>query len=85
MTKLVWVDRPSPKEERRRKLDVNGSRSRVSGGGGGIDTLQNIGVDSQLQVMERFGELITVVHSENFRCPMAEDGRKIYLHYHSKR
>ena len=46
--------------------------------------IQNIGVDSQMQVIKRCGELLTASHSEKRRCSMAEDGRYICLRYHSK-
>ena len=44
---------------------------------GGRDTVHNIGMDPQLQIMERFGELMSAACSGNLRFPMAVDGRDI--------
>ena len=59
----VWVDWPIPKEEGRQKSDRNGSGSWIGGRVGGKDTIQNIGVDPHLWVMEILGELLTAAHS----------------------
>ena len=75
MTTPVWVERPTPKEKGVWKSDRNGSRYRIGGEGGGRDTIQNIGVDLQLQVMEIFRQLMTGAHFENLLCPMAVDDR----------
>ena len=52
-----WVYRPSKKEEGSQKSDGHGIGARPSGGGGGRDVVFNKGVDSQLRVMERLGEI----------------------------
>ena len=39
------------------KFDVQGSRSRLSGGGVGQDAVFYIGVDPQLQIMKKLGEI----------------------------
>ena len=80
----VWVDRPTPKEERRQKSDRHGSGYRMSGGGGRIDLVHNIGVDPQLRVMEILGKMMPVARLYNLRCPMEADGREICICYHSK-
>ena len=46
-------------------MDGHKSRYNMSSRGGGIYTLQNIGVHPQLQIMEILWELISVVRSEN--------------------
>ena len=55
------------------------------GRGGGRETVQNIGVGPQLQVMERFGELMSAERLENLCYPKTAYVRKIWLWYHSKR
>ena len=50
----------------------------------GRDTVQNSRVDPQLQVIERFGELITAYCQENLCCHLEEDSREICLRFHSK-
>ena len=81
---LVWVDRHTPKEEGRQKLDIYGIRSRMSNGGGGRYLVHNIGVDPQLRLIERIGELISAAHSEKLCCPMVADGREIFLQYYAR-
>ena len=44
----------------------------------------NNGVDLQLRIMERLGEMTTAARSEKFHCLLAADGRKICLRFHSK-
>ena len=83
-TTPVWVDRPTPKEEGRRKSDGHGSRYRMSCGGGGRDSVHNIGVEPQLWIMERLGEMTSAVRSDNLRCFMEADGGEICLRYQSK-
>ena len=80
----VWVDRTTPKEERRWKPDGHGSGSRLSGGGGGQDSVHNIGVDPHLRIVEKLGEIMVAEHSENLFCLLAADGRDICMRYHSK-
>ena len=81
---LVWVDRPTPKGKGRRKLDGHGSGYRMRVSRGGKNLVHNIGVNPQLQVMERFGEIISAARSEKLFSPMTEDGMDICLQYHSK-
>ena len=50
-----WVDRPTPKEEGRRKSDGHENRSRLISGVGGRGTVHNIGIDLQLRIMEKLG------------------------------
>ena len=63
----VWVERPAPREEGRRKLEGN-----MNGEG-------NHGVDLQLRISENLGILTQVARSENLRLPMGADGREICL------
>ena len=56
----------------------------MSGRGGGRDLVHNIGVEPQLQIMERLGETMSAARSENLRCPMKAYVREICLLYHSK-
>ena len=79
-----WADRPIPKEEGLQNSDGRGNRFRISGGGGGQDSLHNIRVDTQLQVIDKLGEIPAATRSENLRFPLATDGRWICLCYHSK-
>ena len=79
-----WVDQPTPEEEGQRKSDGNGSGYRMSGGGGGWDSVHNIGVDPQLRIMEKLGEITAAARSDNIRFPLVEYGRDICLQYHSK-
>ena len=44
----------------------------------------NTGVDLQLWIMERLGEITATARLENFCCPFAADGGEICLHFHSK-
>ena len=53
----VWVDRPAQKEEGLRKSDGHGTGARPSDGGGGRDAVLNHGVDPQLRIMERIGDM----------------------------
>ena len=78
----VWVDKPAPKEEGRRKLDGIRKRTRLIIGG--RDNVQNSGVDPKMRVMERFGELITAVLQNDLCCPLVVDRREICFCFHSK-
>ena len=49
--------------------------ARPSGGGGGRNTIFNHGIDLQLRIMERLGDMTRGTRSENFRIPLAADGR----------
>ena len=60
------------------------SRYQIGRRVGGRDTIHNIGVDPQLQVMERFGDLMMAARSENIRCLISGDGKEIFLYYHSE-
>ena len=63
----VWVERPAPREEGRRKSEGNGNRAR------------NHGVDLQLRIREKLGILTNFARSENLRLPVGTNGRKICL------
>ena len=56
----------------------------MSCGGGGRDSVHNIGVEPQLWIMERLGEMTSAVRSDNLRCFMEADGGEICLRYQSK-
>ena len=79
-----WVDWPTPNDEGLWKYDRHGIGARPSGRGGGRDAVFNNGVDPQLRIMERLGEMTAAAHSKNLRCPLAADGREICLRFHSK-
>ena len=81
----VWVERPAKKEEGRRKSDGNVFGERPSGEGGGRNAIFNHGIDPQLRIMERLGDMKGAVRSKNLRIPLAADGRDIYLCFSSKR
>ena len=74
-----WVEQPTTKEEGQLKSDGHVSRSRLSGGVGGQDSVHNIGVDPHLRIMDKLGEITAAASSENLRCPLMEDGREICL------
>ena len=57
---------------------------RPSGGGGGRDTIFNHGIDPQLRIMERLGEMTGAAHLEKLLTPLAADCREICLHFISK-
>ena len=80
----VWVDQPAQKEEGHRKSDGNSFGGRPSGGGGRCNTIFNHGIDLQLQIMERLGDMTGASRSEKLRIPLAEDGRDICLRFISK-
>ena len=71
------MDRTAQKEEGHRKLDGHVMGVRPIGGGGGRDAVFNHGVDLQLRIMERLGDMTGVARSENLRTPLAADGREI--------
>ena len=77
-----WVDRPAPKEKGLRKSYGHRSGSRSSGGGGGRVAVFNSRVDPQLRIMERLVGMTVAARLENLRCPLAEDGREIFLRFH---
>ena len=80
----LWVDWPEQKEEGCRKSDGNCIGARPSGGGGGRDTIFNYGIDPQLWIMERLGDMTGAARSENLRIPLEADGREICLRFISK-
>ena len=53
-------------------------------GGVGFDKIFNHGIDPQLRIMERMGDMIGAEHSKNLRIPLAGDGREICLCFLSK-
>ena len=71
----VWVKRPAPKEEGRRKSYGNGFRARQSGRGGGGGTIFNHGVDPKLRIIENLGRMTLAARSENLCLPLGADGR----------
>ena len=80
----VWLDRPEKKEEGRRKSAGHGMVARPSGGGGGRDSVFNHGLDPQVRIMERLGDMTAAARSENLHIPLTADGREICLHFLSK-
>ena len=78
------MDRPAQKKEGRRKSDGHGIGTRTSVGGGGRDTLFNHGVDLQLWIMERLGDMTVAVRLENLHIPLTADGGEICLRFLSK-
>ena len=78
---LVWVKRPAPKEEGRRKSDGKGLGSRQSGKGGSVF---NHGVNPQLRIIDNLGSMTQAARTENFRLPVVEDGREICLQFSLK-
>ena len=71
------MDRPAQKEEGRQSSDGNGIGARLSVRGGGRDAVFNHGVDLQLQIMERLGDMKAETRSYNLHIPLADDGREI--------
>ena len=69
----MGVERPAPKEEGRRKLDGNGFGARQIGGGGGLGTVFNHGVDPQLRIIENMGNMTQADCMENLRLPVGAD------------
>ena len=53
----VWVEGPAQKEEQRRNLDRNGFGARPSDGGVRRDAIFNPGIDPQLHILERLGDM----------------------------
>ena len=73
----LWVERPAQKEEGCQESDGNGFGEIPSDGGGGCDEIFNHGIDSQLQIMEIFGDMTRAACSDNLCIPLAADGREI--------
>ena len=80
----LWVDMPAQKEEGLQKSDGHGMVARQRGRGGGRDEIFNHGVDPQLRIMDRLGDMTASARLENLRIPLAADGRDICLHFLSK-
>ena len=78
------MQRPAQKEEGRRKSDGSGFVSRPSGGGGVHNAIFKHGIDPQLRIMEKLGDMTGVARSENLRTPLVADGTEICLHFSSK-
>ena len=55
----LWVDITAQKKEGLRKYDGQGIGESPSGGGGGRDAVFNHGVDLQLKIIERLGDMTT--------------------------
>ena len=53
----VWVEQPAPREEGRRKSEVNGNGARQGGRGVVEGTFYNHGIDLQIQIGENLGIL----------------------------
>ena len=68
---LVWVDWAAQKEEGRRKSDGVGIGARPSGRGGGRDAIVNHGIDPQLRIMEKLGDMTGAARSKNLHIPLA--------------
>ena len=65
----VWVERPAPREEGRRKSEGTGNGAR------------NHGVDPQMRISKNLGILTQVARQDNIRLPMGANGREICLCY----
>ena len=78
------MERPAQKEEGRRKSDGNGFGARPGGREDRRDAIFNHGIDPQMRIMERLGDMTVVARSENLLIPLAVDGREICLHFISK-
>ena len=65
----VWVDRLAQKEEGLQKFDVHSMGASPIRGEGGRDAVFNHRVDSQMQIMERLGDITVAARSENLRTP----------------
>ena len=48
------------------------------------DSLQNIGFDPQLRVVDIFGDFLDADYQYNLRCPLSVDGRDVCLNFYSK-
>ena len=83
-SKPVWVDMPAQKEEGHWKSDGHNMGARPSGGGGGREAVFNHGVDPQMRIMDRLGDMTGAARSENLHIPLATDGRKFCLRFLSK-
>ena len=66
---------PAQKEDGRWKTDGHDMGEMPSGRGGGRNTVLNHGVDPQLWIMKRLGDMTAAASSENLRIPLAADGR----------
>ena len=75
---------PTQKEEGQQKPGGHGRGYRLSGGVGGQDSIHNIGVDPQLRIMEKLGDITAAARSEKLLFPLCEDGMEICLLYHTK-
>ena len=53
--------------------------ARSSGRRGGRDAVFNHGIDPQMRIMERLGDMTGAARSENLLIPLAADGREICL------
>ena len=73
----VLVERLAQKEEGLRKSDENIFGARPSGRGGGRNAIFNHGIDPQLRIMERLGDMTGEALLENLRIFLAADGREI--------
>ena len=71
----VWVERPAPREERRRKSEGNGIGAQQGGRGVVEGTVYNHGVDLQLRISENLGIMTQATRTENLCLPVGADGR----------
>ena len=58
--------------------------ARPSGVGGVRNAIFNHGIDLQLQIMERLGDMTGAARSDNLGNPLEEDSREICLRFLSK-
>ena len=80
----VWVEWPAPREEGRRKSEVNGIGARQGGRGVVEGKVYNHGVDPQVQISENLGIMTQAARTEILRLLVGADGMEICLRYSSK-
>ena len=80
----VWVKRPAPMEEGRRKSEGNLIGAQQGGRGVGDGTVFNHRFEPQLQINENLGLITQASLLENLRLAMGADGRVICLWFRPK-